>query len=258
MLRYGECMRGWRRFTGNTISAVYGVVKKAIPPPTGFRILMYHAVGSTVPGDVRGLYNMAPDRFKQHMKVLSEFSSGRVAHLIEMPEQGVAVTFDDGYRDNLECAAPILANLTIPFTVFVTPSFVLSGHPIYLSVAGLRELASVPGASIGAHGQSHRRLTECNTHQLHEELTNSRKWLEDVLDRSVTTMSYPHGAVNQPVQRAVAAAGYQIAAGSRFGANLSDCDPLLLARTDVWPQDTTRAFRAKLVGDWDWLRFRSP
>jgi len=219
---------------------------------------MYHAVGSTVPGDVRGLYNMAPDRFKQHMKVLSEFASGRVDHLSDMPEQGLAITFDDGYRDNLDCAAPILANLAIPFTVFVTPCFVLSGQPIYLSVAGLRELASVPGASIGAHGQSHRRLTECNTHQLHEELKKSRKWLEDILGQPVTTMSYPHGAVNQLVRRAVAAAGYHAAASSRFGTNLSDFDPLGLARTDIWAQDDSQAFRAKLAGDWDWLRFRSP
>ena len=251
-------MRGWRRIVGSTISALSGVVKKIILTSRGFRILMYHAVGSTVPGDVRGLYSMAPERFKEHMQVFSEFASGRVVRLSEMSEQGVAITFDDGYRDNLEVVAPILTDLNIPFTVFVTPCFVLSGQSVYLSITGIRELATVPGVSIGAHGYSHCPLTECNAHQLYEELTNSRKWLEDILGRPVTTMSYPHGAVNQHVRNTAATAGYLLAASSRFGVNLSGYDPLWLARTDIWAQDDRRTFRAKLAGNWDWLRFYSP
>lgn len=40
------------------------------------------------------------------------------------PERGLAITFDDGYRNNLEQAAPILTRLGIPATFFVTASFV--------------------------------------------------------------------------------------------------------------------------------------
>jgi len=215
---------------------------------------MYHSIGSMAYGDVDGFYNIAPERFKEHMRIFSEFASGRVFRLNEMPEQGVAITFDDGYRNSLEVVAPILTDLNIPFTVFITPSFVLSGQPEYLSVTGIRELAAVPGVSIGAHGYSHCHLTECNTNQLHEELENSRKWLEDILGRPVTAMSYPYGAVDQRVRNAAAAAGYLFAASSRFGDNLSDRDSLCLARTDIWAQDGRRTFRAKLNGNWDWLR----
>ena len=35
----------------------------------------------------------------------------------------VAVTFDDGYRDNLEFAYPILKKYEVPFTVYVATSF---------------------------------------------------------------------------------------------------------------------------------------
>ena len=249
-------MKSWRQIAYSTISALYGVIKQVIPSPRGFRILMYHAVGSEVPGDIRSMYSMTPERFKEQMQIFSEFASGRVTRLGEMSEQGVAITFDDGYRDTLEVAAPILTDLKIPFTVFVTPGFVLSGQPIYLSVAGLRELAAVPGVSIGAHGYSHCRLTECNTHQLQEELTNSRKWLEDILGRPVTIMSYPYGAVDKHIRDAAAAAGYLLAASSKFGTNMSGYDPLWLARTDIWAQDDRRAFRAKLAGGWDWLKWR--
>ncbi|MHB8108759.1 MAG: polysaccharide deacetylase family protein [Syntrophorhabdaceae bacterium] len=249
-------MHGWRRHLGALISSIYGMRRILAPPSESFRVLMYHAVGSPVSGDIHGLFNMTPERFRQQMAMLSEFAAGRVTQLSELPRRGFAVTFDDGYRDNLECAAPILVNLSIPFTVFVTPEFVLSGQAKYLSVAGLRELIAVPGASVGAHGYTHCWLTECDTHELQEELSHSRKWLEDVLGESVTMMSYPYGGIDKRIRSAVAAAGYRVAASSLFGTNLPSYDPLWLARTDIWKHDDPEIFLAKLKGDWDWLRFR--
>lgn len=40
------------------------------------------------------------------------------------PEKGLAITFDDGYRNNLEIAAPILRRIGAPATFFVTAGFV--------------------------------------------------------------------------------------------------------------------------------------
>jgi peptidoglycan/xylan/chitin deacetylase (PgdA/CDA1 family) len=226
---------------------------------TGFRALMYHSVGADVVGDVQGLYNISPSLFRAHMEALAQLHKARLAPLQMMDSEagGIAVTFDDGYRNTLEVAAPVLSGLGIPFTAFVASGFVSSGDPLYLSPAGLVELASVPGATIGAHGYTHRRLTDCDDAELDSELTGSRAWLEDLLGRPVTSMSYPHGAADQRVRVAAAKAGFRIAACSRFGSHTRGEDPLMVARTDVWAQDNRSRFLAKLAGDWDWLGWRT-
>ena len=49
---------------------------------------------------------------------LAALSNGR-----PLPPRCVALTFDDGYRDNLELAAPILEKLELPATFFLVPGF---------------------------------------------------------------------------------------------------------------------------------------
>lgn len=250
-------MRGWRRIVGNGLSTIYGLSHRMSGNAAhGFRILMYHAVGTPVPDDIRSMYSIKPAVFRAHMEILADLGASRVVPLSPLPDAGIAVTFDDGYQDNLDVAAPILERFGTPFTVFVTPGFIQSGNPIYLSVSALRDLANVPGATIGVHGYTHRRLTDCDVDELRNELVNSRKWLEDIVDRPVTCMSYPHGADDSRVRKAVSEAGYTVVASSHAGINLPANDPLSLARTDIWTQDSASAFRAKIRGDWDWLALR--
>lgn len=251
-------MKAWKLALGDGVSTIFGLLGPLRRHP-GCRVLMYHALGAEVPGDRQAQYSMAAERFRQHMHCLEGTQGRQVLGLGDGVKvgSGVVITFDDGYRDTLTVAAPLLAELAFPFTVFVTPGFTRSGDSRYLSAPELRELAKVPGASIGAHGNSHCRLTECDDAHLDRELRESRAWLEDVLGRAVTTMSYPHGAVDGRVRAAAAATGYEFAACSRFGAQASDGDPLLIARTDIWAQDDSARLLAKTAGAWDWMGWRA-
>ncbi len=217
------------------------------------RVLMYHAIGSPVPEDVQGRYNLSPLSFERQMTSLAQ--SGLPVVSIPGAAHGVAITFDDGYRDNLTHALPVLERLGLPFTVFVVAGFARSGNPLYLSAADLKDLAAHPLVTIGAHGDSHRRLTELNDVDLAAELTRAKAWLEDVTAKPVNTLSYPHGAVDARVRAAVAAAGFTLACTSEFGANDAGRDGLALRRIDIWSADDEAAFQAKLAGDWDWMRF---
>ena len=93
----------------------------------------------------------------------------------------IAITFDDGYKDNLYVAAPILAEYGSPFTVFITAKFVNKNSSVYLTPGEMRELSALPGVTIGSHGMTHRRLTGLNSGDLMSELSKSRSRIEDLV-----------------------------------------------------------------------------
>lgn len=229
----------------------------------GLRVLMYHAIGGPALGDELGLFSLTPPLFKSQIDHLATCYGEQICAfepdlVLSNKSLQLAITFDDGYLDNLTVAAPLLVDRNLPFTVFVTSDHVRNGHKGFLDPVSLRELAALPGVNIGAHGASHRQLTECNDQSLRTELTGSRMYLEDVIGRPVVTMSYPHGAVDQRVCNATADAGYGMAACSYADINGPGRNLLLLGRTEVLAGDTLRIFRQKLKGNWDWYRWRTP
>lgn len=243
------------------VTWIYSRIRFGGSPRSGLRILMYHAIGTPIEGDVRCLYNMTPARFEKHMRYLAKQYKDRIVSLNPLALRGdslkFALTFDDGYRDNLSEAAPLLADLGIPFTVFVCTGAVAGRRAGFLNPEEVRELAGMPGVQIGSHCVDHARLTECDERRLNEELAGSKAYLEDLLGSEIVSLSYPHGAVNRKVRDTAESVGYRIGASSRFDINQSGRDPLLLCRTDIWADDDLPTFEQKLGGDWDWNRWRS-
>jgi pimeloyl-ACP methyl ester carboxylesterase len=105
-------------------------INRSRPSPA---ILMYHRIASPRV-DPWGLA-VEPARFEQHLAVIrreryplrmSEFMSrlerGR------LPDTAIAVTFDDGYVDNLHEASPRLESADVPATMFLATDFVGQAH----------------------------------------------------------------------------------------------------------------------------------
>lgn len=90
---------------------------------------MYHRIGETA-SDPWGL-SVSPEHFEEHLEVLR--GSVNPLHIRELadavrsrrlPRRALAITFDDGYVDNLEHARPALERADIPATVFVATGYI--------------------------------------------------------------------------------------------------------------------------------------
>jgi peptidoglycan/xylan/chitin deacetylase (PgdA/CDA1 family) len=92
-------------------------------------VLMYHRVAALEHDPWRMAVD--PGRFAEHVELLHDrFKPMRLGDLViglrsgGVPRRSVAVTFDDGYRDNLTAARPLLERHGVPATVFVISGYV--------------------------------------------------------------------------------------------------------------------------------------
>jgi peptidoglycan/xylan/chitin deacetylase (PgdA/CDA1 family) len=95
-------------------------------------ILVYHRV------DEGGSASIAPQNFAAHMDVLADRRRPVTLEAIaagEAPPDGVAVTFDDGYRATMRHALPALEASDLLATVFVCTGHVADGRPFWWDVA---------------------------------------------------------------------------------------------------------------------------
>ena len=250
-----------KRVIARTVSELSALRFGASSYRSGFRILFYHSIGSRIAGDSYGM-SVKPRLFAEHMAILANTEGLRLVGMIEGQQQGkaplrVAVSFDDGYKDNFYVAAPILLRHHIPFTVFVTSAFARKPSDIFMNARELRELSALPGVTIGSHGATHIALDACDEPTLWKELADSKNELEDIIGKPVTVISYPYGFVNRTVIEAVKKIGYAVGACSRFDINDATRNPLLLCRTEIVAADSERVFVQKLRGAWDWYRWRA-
>ena len=199
--------------------------------PSGGIVLAYHRV-TTVAHDPHRLA-VTPAHFAEHLDVIT--SQGvpmtleamvAAAQQGALPRRAVAVTFDDGYADNLQCAAPLLARAKVPATVFISTSACENGHQFWwdtseplathrpLTLTEIAELARCEGITVGSHTHSHPSLASLPLDEQRREVTTARDLLESITGSRVTSFAYPFGGaedVSDCTETIVREAGIAIA-----------------------------------------------
>jgi peptidoglycan/xylan/chitin deacetylase (PgdA/CDA1 family) len=231
------------------------IIKNKIVSQDGLRILIYHSVGSKIPDDIQGRYSISGASLRSQIQYLKQSGYKLVSLRESIPGSGIAISFDDGYKDNFEIAYPILSELSIPFTIFISTDNLFSNSQLFLNAEDVRKLSRDPLVTIGSHGTSHRALSKLFQNELEAELSESKKILEELTGREVNGISYPHGCYDDKVIKAVKVAGYKWAATSHFGINGSKGNCFKLRRTDIWSFDEIDDFKIKLNGGLDWRHF---
>jgi peptidoglycan/xylan/chitin deacetylase (PgdA/CDA1 family) len=153
---------------------------------------------------------------------------------------GIVITFDDGCETDLIVAAPILQEANFGATFYVTVGFL--GRRGYMVERQVRELSDA-GFDIGCHSMTHPYLDELDERDLHTEIVETKKRLEEMTGRPIYNFSCPGGRWSPKVAELARRAGYRSVATSRIAANHPGSDPFQLARIAVMRDLSLDGFR---------------
>ncbi|GAA4915019.1 polysaccharide deacetylase [Actinomycetospora succinea] len=211
-------------------------------------VLMYHAVAER-PSDATYGLSVHPDRFAEQLDLLAAegFTTITVGELAAIrrgeataPERPIALTFDDGYADFHREALPRLTRAGATATLFVTTGWLddagteAAGQPLdrMLSWSQVAE-CDAAGVEIGAHSHSHAQLDQLADGALRDELARPKRLLAERLGHEVPHLAYPYGYSSARVRRAVADAGYRLAASVGNFAAARGADGFAVPRLTV-------------------------
>jgi len=192
-------------------------------------ILQYHHVATDTPRTT----SVTPAEFRQQMQLLKTHNYQVVSldKIIEalitkqpMPDNWVAITFDDGFANVFTHARPVLRELNFPYTMFLGPALIDRREGPVLSWEQVQQMHD-EGAIIANHSSYHHRLAVPNPgesmaqwrervkadillaeQQLKQKLGVERKWL-----------AYPYGDFSAELEQLLREMGY-IGIGQQSGA----------------------------------------
>ncbi len=220
--------------------------------------LMYHSISSGN-SDVKSPWCISLDQFTQQLDLLQAYGWTSVcAHQLskpsELPPKTVVITFDDGYANNFKAFEELLTrNMLASWFVVTNDIGKLSSwsdtdaaSAKLLETAQLLEMQAA-GMEIGSHTLSHCRLTQASNKQIEIELLQSRRYLSELLDHSITSLAYPYGLYNSSILSATKLAGYQVAFTTNSGFGFVNNNPLEVRRVSIMANDSLSTFARKLT-----------
>lgn len=222
------------------------------------RIVAFHQTSRTY---YPGINNIHPRDF-EHVLGLVE-SWGYIWH--DFPaldrqhgDAAVAVSFDDGYEDNLPVIEDLIERGIAP-AVFIPTAYIGKKNSWeyssrlfparHLDRGQIKQLAE-KNVTIGSHGVSHRALTVMPDDTVRRELCDSKTKLEDITGRPVDVISFPFGRTNRRVTEIAQACGYR--RGFTLGETApagSNTDEFTVSRIPIYRADNYFSLRAKLCGE---------
>jgi peptidoglycan/xylan/chitin deacetylase (PgdA/CDA1 family) len=244
-------------------------------------IIYYHRIVSREQIKTLVNKNMCTEiaSFKSQMEFLTEYyipvSETEILNALDggkpLPAYSVWVTFDDGYKDNFINAVPVLKNLKISATFFITTGFInkfvcpkeetqLDYRKLFMSWDDIKNLSN-DGFGIGCHTVNHNILSSLSKNGMAAEIKGSQKEIEEKIGKPVYSFAYPHGDFRDcPFKLAIPIlkeCGIRLAVTTVGGSNrlrISNDGIFKLRRFGISYDDSLSIFRAKVGTGSVWQR----
>ena len=220
-------------------------------------ILVFHTLSLTYPHD--GI-TMSPKLFGDIARMLRDsYDVISLTDLVARIRSGtgfsgreVVITFDDGYLDNYQFAAPVLRELSLPACFYLTAGFIGTDRQfpwdtardrrtVMMSWDQAREMHRM-GFEIGCHTWNHPDLGTEPIASATRELGDARAKLEDETGARVTHFAYPFGGagnIRAEWVDAIRDAGFESNGSCHGGQVHAGDDPLMLARVGCHQRTVT-------------------
>jgi peptidoglycan/xylan/chitin deacetylase (PgdA/CDA1 family) len=235
-------------------------------------MLVYHSVrpvGAISPSP----YVIDPEQFSRQMEWLAEKNYQVVSLAIaleafrtgqSLPPKTIVLSFDDGCRDNLTYAAPIVRRYAFTPIIFLCPDLFgqpegtyhdfITPSPLLTQDEALELIQA--GWEVGGHTRRHPRLVGHSTaEELDDEVGGCRVAIRNLLTYDAKFFAYPFGQFNAVVRQCVARHGYEAACTTLSGFNTARTDRFELRRIVIRAGDDLQEFHRKVQGAYDWLSY---
>jgi peptidoglycan/xylan/chitin deacetylase (PgdA/CDA1 family) len=225
---------------------------------------MYHSVNPQTNPVMRRLI-VSPDAFEKQMRFLKTHNYNvvpleKVGQLIrdkkKIPFKTVAITFDDGFKDNYIYAYPVLKKLGLPATIFIIYDEVGRTQGDRLSWDEIKQMQASGLISIGSHTFGPVPLVDIKSEgELRRQIIDSKRTIEERLKTAVNTFSYVGGMFNEHIKSLVKEAGYKYAVTTALGREFSNQDIYAIKRVRISSSsDNIIDFWARLSGYYNSFR----
>lgn len=199
-------------------------------------VLIYHQVTDTLDA---GQTVVSTATFRDHVLAIQQngYTTVTISQLadymngkITLPEKSVAITFDDGFKNNLDAAAFLKSKEMSATFYILTDTSSLYQPERHMTNEDIKELAKNPKFEIGSHGHTHFMTWESNLDAMPDsaivgEALMSKYILESIIGRSVTSFAWPFGYFRLPLVSFFKEIGYtslaQVSAESKNDGGIS-------------------------------------
>ncbi|WP_188206901.1 S-layer homology domain-containing protein [Alkalibacillus aidingensis] len=204
------------------------------------------------------------EQFKEQMALLHEhgYQTIKLEELylfiredIDLPENSVVITFDDGLKSNFEYAQPILEEYD-----FTAASYLITNRgkekeeafdPTYNQYFSWEEIeASQHVFEFGSHTHGYHNLNEGQSDfvtKSREEILEDLQISIDLIEEDFLTFSYPFGQYDERSLELLEELDFKLSFSTIEGKVIPGVNPLEIPRLFVYPETTIDQFQ-ELVG----------
>lgn len=216
--------------------------------------LLYHKIDfPTADVKIRGAFTV-PHKFERQVSYLKRkgFEFYTASELIkfyrangEFPSKAIAITFDDGWKDNYRHAFPVLKKYGAKATIFLVTSCIGQttdrvtaegeGPREHLSENDILEMSEA-GIEFASHSLSHNLFNQISEEEIESEVAGSKKIIENLTQKECSVFAYPAGFFTDFAKEAIEKAGYEAAFSTCYGAE-DEFDIYSLNRVEILRRD---------------------